>query len=168
MIPKAMQFTAAAESTGYKSGSYPGRAQRHRGSRIQHQARTESRVQESRRGRTRRTSGSRRSGTRARTKFGRRSTSPGAQATNRPGGGLGPPIDAPDPLQKYRWQILGGIAAALILGGVYVAVRQQSAARALARQTPGSSTSATMVEDDYAPAETNARAPAPPPCCSKD
>jgi hypothetical protein len=77
---------------------------------------------------------------------------------SRPGGGLGPPIDAPDPLQKYRWQILGSIAAALILGGVYVAVRQQSAARALARQTPGSSTSATMVEDDYAPAETNTRA----------
>jgi hypothetical protein len=85
-------------------------------------------------------------------------TSPGAQATDRPGGGLGPPIDAPDPLQKYRWWILFGIAFTLILGGVYVAVRQQSAARALARQTPGSSTSATMVEDDYAPADTTPRA----------
>src|ERR1019366_8790135 len=62
----------------------------------------------------------------------------GDKAGNRPGGGLGPPIDAPDPLQKYRWQILGGIAAALILGGVYVAVRQQSAARALARQKTAS------------------------------
>ncbi|MGA9543585.1 MAG: hypothetical protein WBQ85_08445, partial [Candidatus Sulfotelmatobacter sp.] len=85
-------------------------------------------------------------------------TSPGAQATDRPGGGLGPPIDAPDPLQKYRWWILFGIAFTLILGGVYVAVRQQSAARALARQTPGSSASATMMEDDYAPAEANTRA----------
>ena len=27
----------------------------------------------------------------------------------RPGGGLGPPIDAPDPLEKYRWYILGGL-----------------------------------------------------------
>ncbi|MFZ0296848.1 MAG: hypothetical protein WAM13_00730, partial [Candidatus Sulfotelmatobacter sp.] len=53
---------------------------------------------------------------------------------------------------------LGSIAAALIIGGVYVAVRQQSAARVLARQTPGSSASATMVEDDYAPAETHTRA----------
>jgi hypothetical protein len=88
----------------------------------------------------------------------------GAQAGNRPGGGLGPPIDAPDPLQKYRWQILGGIAAALILGGVYVAMRQQSAARALARQKTASPMRAAVPgaavhdpalreeEDEYGPA----------------
>jgi len=77
-----------------------------------------------------------------------------AGASNRPGGGLGPPIDAPDPLQKYRWQILGGIAAALILGGVYVAMRQQSAARALARQKTASPMRATVHddEDEYGPA----------------
>ena len=45
---------------------------------------------------------------------------------SRPGGGLGPPIDAPDPLQKYRWYILGGFAAVLALGAFYVATRQQS------------------------------------------
>ena len=49
---------------------------------------------------------------------------------NRPGGGLGPPIDAPDPLQKYRWYILGGFAAVLAAGAVYVASRQQAANRA--------------------------------------
>jgi len=49
---------------------------------------------------------------------------------DRPGGGLGPPIDAPDPLQRYRWWILGGFAIALAGGGVYVASRQQAAARA--------------------------------------
>ncbi len=54
----------------------------------------------------------------------------GASAESRPGGGLGPPIDAPDPLQKYRWYILGGFAALLIVGGVYVASRQQAANRA--------------------------------------
>ena len=86
----------------------------------------------------------------------------GGQAKARPGGGLGPPIDAPDPLQKYRWQILAGIAAALIIGGVYVAVRQQSAARTLARQTPGSSALAAMQDDDYAAAETQARPAARP------
>jgi hypothetical protein len=53
-----------------------------------------------------------------------------AQPESRPGGGLGPPIDAPDPLQKYRWYILGGFAAVLILGGVFVATRQQAANRA--------------------------------------
>jgi hypothetical protein len=56
-----------------------------------------------------------------------------AQSANRPGGGLGPPIDAPDPLQKYRWYILGGFAAVLIGGAVFVASRQQSAARAASR-----------------------------------
>ncbi len=61
------------------------------------------------------------------------------QAESRPGGGLGPPIDAPDPLQKYRWWIIGGFAAILVIGGVFVASRQQSANRA-ARATAGLST----------------------------
>jgi hypothetical protein len=58
------------------------------------------------------------------------SEGPSTQNESRPGGGLGPPIDAPDPLQKYRWQILGGFALALVAGGVYVASRQQAANRA--------------------------------------
>jgi hypothetical protein len=52
------------------------------------------------------------------------------QADNRPGGGLGPPIDAPPPTQKYQWYILGGFALALVIGGVVVATRQQAANRA--------------------------------------
>lgn len=46
-----------------------------------------------------------------------------AAADNRPGGGLGPPIDAPDPLEKYRWYILGGFGAVLAVGAVYIAKR---------------------------------------------
>jgi hypothetical protein len=57
---------------------------------------------------------------------------PAAQSDNRPGGGLGPPIDAPPPLQKYQWWILGGFAIALAAGGVLVASRQQVARRAAA------------------------------------
>ena len=38
-----------------------------------------------------------------------------------PGGGLGAPIDAPDPLQQYRWAILGGMATVLLAGGAFVA-----------------------------------------------
>src|SRR5437879_2087753 len=53
-----------------------------------------------------------------------------SQSGDRPGGGLGPPIDAPDPLQKYRWYILGGFAAVLVAGARYVASRQQAASRA--------------------------------------
>jgi len=50
----------------------------------------------------------------------------GQSGDSRPGGGLGPPIDAPDPLQKYRWWIIGGFAAALAVGAVYVANRQRA------------------------------------------
>jgi hypothetical protein len=52
-------------------------------------------------------------------------SSGGGQATadSRPGGGLGPPIDAPDPLEKYRWYILGGFGAVLAVGAIYIAKR---------------------------------------------
>ena len=46
---------------------------------------------------------------------------------SRPGGGLGPPIDAPDPLEKYRWYILGGFAVVLTAGGIYIAGRSKTA-----------------------------------------
>lgn len=78
---------------------------------------------------------------------------PGSQANSRPGGGLGPPIDAPDPLQKYRWWILGSFAAVLLLGGVYVASRQQSAARAQRVQRGGTAAQPSEVEDEYEPIE---------------
>jgi len=52
-----------------------------------------------------------------------------APSNNRPGGGLGPPIDAPDPLQKYRWWILGGFAALLIIGCLYRSRQRQSTNR---------------------------------------
>ncbi len=32
-----------------------------------------------------------------------------------PGGGLAPPIDTPDPLQKYKWWILSGVGLALVI-----------------------------------------------------
>jgi len=56
----------------------------------------------------------------------------GAQASggrndSRPGGGLGPPIDAPDPLEKYRWYILGGFGLVLAAGAVYIARRPHAA-----------------------------------------
>jgi hypothetical protein len=44
---------------------------------------------------------------------------------SRPGGGLGPPIDAPDPLEKYRWYILGGFAIVLAGGAIYIASRSK-------------------------------------------
>jgi hypothetical protein len=94
---------------------------------------------------------------------GQQSQSPSAQNESRPGGGLGPPIDAPPPYQKYQWWILGGFAAALIIGGVYVASRQQATNRARA-----AGKGSTMYEDEgeegYDAAEVSAvRVGASPP-----
>ena len=47
---------------------------------------------------------------------------------NRPGGGLGAPIDAPDALQQYRWPILFGFAVLLAIGGWVVTKRQTCSA----------------------------------------
>ncbi len=47
----------------------------------------------------------------------------GAQATSRPGGGLGPPSESPDPLAAYRWYILGGLGAVLVAGAFYLMQR---------------------------------------------
>ena len=48
---------------------------------------------------------------------------PQAEST-RPGGGLGVPIDAPDPLEKYRWPIIGAFVMLLGIGGWIVTKRQ--------------------------------------------
>jgi hypothetical protein len=55
---------------------------------------------------------------------------------NRPGGGLGAPIDAPDALQQYRWPILGGFALLLAIGGWMVTKRQTSPPAATASAGP--------------------------------
>ncbi len=70
-----------------------------------------------------------------------------AQNEGRPGGGLGPPIDAPPPTQKYQWWILSGLALALIIGGVVVASRQQAANRAA--RAKGIAPSETEDDEDY-------------------
>ena len=52
---------------------------------------------------------------------------PVGSTDNRPGGGLGPPIEAPDPLDKYRAWILGGFGAVLVAGAIYITQRSRSA-----------------------------------------
>jgi hypothetical protein len=73
---------------------------------------------------------------------------------SRPGGGLGPPIDAPDPLEKYRWYILGGFGVVLAAGAVYIAKRPRgtiaefapSHADSSAAQRPNPSRSTLLLE----------------------
>ena len=74
-----------------------------------------------------------------------------AQPESRPGGGLGPPIDAPPPYQKYQWYILGGLALVLVIGGIYVASRQQAANRAVL--TKGKNVPEFEDDEEYEPAE---------------
>ena len=50
----------------------------------------------------------------------------GSNVEPRPGGGLGTPIDAPDPLDKYRGYILAGFGVVLVAGALYIVSRSRS------------------------------------------
>ncbi len=63
----------------------------------------------------------------------------GSQAAandNRPGGGLGAPIDAPDPLHEYRAYIIGAFALVLVMGGAYIVSRSNHPQPAMAAGGP--------------------------------
>jgi len=55
---------------------------------------------------------------------------------NRPGGGLGAPIDAPDPLHNYRAIILGAFAVVLVMGGFYVVSKSNQRPRVATAEGP--------------------------------
>ena len=74
---------------------------------------------------------------------------------NRPGGGLGAPIDAPDALQQYRWPILIGFTLVLGIGAWIVLKRQTQGAPA-----PGPYVDPTVPTSIPAPAATPVSAPA--------
>jgi hypothetical protein len=56
---------------------------------------------------------------------------------NRPGGGLGAPIDAPDPLHEYRAYILGAFALVLVMGGAYVVSKSNVSSPSLSPTSGG-------------------------------
>ena len=128
--------------------------------------RRESRLQGFRRGRARSPPG-------RRWRLKARCTSPGSR-TQAPRRNRVPAADSarPSTLPTLCRNIVGGSSAAsppsLVIGGVYVASRQQSAARALARQRAGlpgqgsSGAAAMQEEDDYEPAEVLAKPGARP------
>jgi hypothetical protein len=82
----------------------------------------------------------------------------GPEQRSGPGGGLGPPIDAPDPLQKYRWPIIGGFVLVLAGGAFYMTKRQRAA---LAAGTAGD----VELDNPEPPQPVTPRVsrPAPPP-----
>jgi hypothetical protein len=71
----------------------------------------------------------------------------------RPGGGLGVPIDTPDPISKYKWWVLGLLSIALAAAAAFFLRKND----ALAASTPASASNAEPV---YRPA--SAAAPAVP------
>jgi len=77
---------------------------------------------------------------------------------NRPGGGLGAPVDAPDPLHDYRAYILGAFALVLVMGGAYIVSKSNARPHPA---TAGASSVGMMAGDSSMAAEvTDHRAPA--------
>jgi hypothetical protein len=76
---------------------------------------------------------------------------------NRPGGGLGVPIDAPDALQQYRWPILGAFALLLAIGGWVVTKRQPVTSAAAATSTSASAKAGAPASSVAASAAPQAR-----------
>jgi hypothetical protein len=64
---------------------------------------------------------------------------PSAATDTRPGGGLGNPIDTPDPLNKYKWWILSGLALVLAVAAAFLLrAKPEAAASAPAPVASGS------------------------------
>ena len=69
-----------------------------------------------------------------------------ASADNRPGGGLGRPGEEPDPMDAYRWWLLGGFAVVLAGGAVYITSRSKSPLPETGPAEGRASRSATLLE----------------------
>jgi hypothetical protein len=73
----------------------------------------------------------------------------GGQATqgapgSGPGGGIGNPIDTPDPLSKYKWWIIGGLGLALMAAAAFL-LRKPAGAVVLAEAQPVAAIAAVPV-----------------------
>lgn len=79
-----------------------------------------------------------------------------ASSDTRPGGGLGEPIDTPDPLHKYKWWILGAIVLGLAVAAGFVlrspeqAAPPSGAGLAAARPVNGNSLLAALKDELFA------------------
>ncbi len=60
---------------------------------------------------------------------------PGAAEDTRPGGGLGNPIDTPDPLNKYKWWILGAVGLVLAIAAALFLRRPAATPESLSAST---------------------------------
>jgi hypothetical protein len=98
---------------------------------------------------------------------------PGAPASaddNRPGGGLGNPIDTPDPLSKYKWWILSGAGLVLVIAAAFFLRRPAQRDEAVVAADPPASQAAeqyaaplTWTQADPPPSTVAPVPPQPPP-----
>jgi hypothetical protein len=96
---------------------------------------------------------------------------PGAPAPaddNRPGIGLGNPIDTPDPLSKYKWWILSGVGLLLVIAAAFFLRRaphqeEDALAPASAHASPASEQYAAPLTWTQASPPPSTVAPIPPP-----
>ena len=68
-----------------------------------------------------------------------------AAPDNRPGGGLGKPGEDPDPLDQYRWWLLGGLGVVLAGGAVYIGSRSKASAPVPVAASAGSGGQSTAL-----------------------
>ena len=93
---------------------------------------------------------------------------PAAAGDNRPGGGLGTPIDTPDPLSKYKWWILSGVGLILVIAAAFFLrrpARSEEAAVAAPSASPAVEQYAaplTWTQGEPPPATVAPIPPAPP------
>jgi hypothetical protein len=77
-----------------------------------------------------------------------------APGNGQPGGGIGEPINTPDPLSKYKWWILAGLALVFIAAAAFL-LRKPAGAPGVVVQAPVGGTS-TTASHSYATAATSA------------
>ena len=74
---------------------------------------------------------------------------------NQPGGGIGEPIDTPDPLSKYKWWILGGIGFLLLVAAAFLLRKPAVGGSAMAAAAPGGAGAVPVYPAPVAPANRN-------------
>ena len=65
-----------------------------------------------------------------------------APGAGQPGGGIGEPINTPDPLSKYKWWILGGLALVFVVAAAFLLRKPAGAVDVAAAQVPGAAVTA--------------------------
>ena len=78
-----------------------------------------------------------------------------APGNGQPGGGIGEPINTPDPLSKYKWWILGGLALVFVVTAAFLLRKPAGAAGVAVAQVPGAAVTAPATHSYLAASSTS-------------